>query len=268
MDTDLILLQQFINKHPKQAALIIEGLEDEEVAAFLGEIPPDLAVNLTSLMNSYKVAKCLKLINADLAIELLEKSDVQKAELLLRSVDEDFRGDLLSRLSPKLSTMLLQKLNYTAYTVGALMIPLNLSLRKDMIVRSAIQILKSEMRLKSPTVCIVDENGTLIGIIRLHELLLANETDEISTIMETDIPWFFVDLPIESIENHPGWSMNQFIPVVDSAKKLVGILNFEATRNNKRETTQEQIMQVMETSNALGELYRIGLTAFLQSVSK
>ena len=63
MDTDLILLERFIEEHPRQAAQAIEALEDAEVSAFIEEIPVELAARLISLMNIYKVAKCLKLVN-------------------------------------------------------------------------------------------------------------------------------------------------------------------------------------------------------------
>lgn len=268
MDTDLVLLEQFIKKHPLQAGQTIEGLEEEAIAAFVEDIPVELAVDLISLMNIYKVAKCLKLIKTDLAIELLEKSELQKAELFLRQLDADFRSKMLDQLSPKLAAVLRPKLEYPAYSVGALMVPLNFLLRNDMIVKDAKKALKREKDKISPTVFVVNNDGTLLGLIRSHDLLVAKETDKISAILKTETSRFLADMPVESIKNHPGWYENRVIPVVDRADKLIGAIHFEAIQNTTVEPGQEMNLRVMETSTALGELYRIGLTAFLQSVSK
>ena len=268
MDTDLILLERFIEEHPRQAAQAIEALEDAEVSAFIEEIPVELAARLISLMNIYKVAKCLKLVKMNLALEILERSDSQKTELLLRQANEDFRNELLGRLPSKLSAAMRQKLEYPAYSIGSLMVPLGFLLRKDMIVKDAIKVLKKEKEGILSNVCVVEEDGALAGMASIHSLLLANGTDQISAVMKTETPTFLANMPVESVKNHPAWHENRIIPVTDSSGKLVGNLTFEAAQRNNMETGREQAKSVMETGSALGELYLIGLTAFLQSVSK
>ena len=114
----------------------------------------------------------------------------------------------------------------------------------------------------------VDEDGALAGMASIHSLLLANGTDQISAVMKTETPTFLANMPVESVKNHPAWHENRIIPVTDSSGKLVGNLTFEAAQRNNMETGREQAKSVMETGSALGELYLIGLTAFLQSVSK
>lgn len=262
------MLEQFIRNHPMQATRITEGLEEEDISALIEGIPAELAVQLVNLMNVYKAAKCLRLIKPGLTAEILEKSDIQKTELLVRQADEDFRSDLLGRLSPKLSEALRQKLEYPAHSVGALMNPVGFLLQEDVSVQSAIEALKREKSRIASSVCVVNREGVLTGIIRLHDLLLADETDEIAAVMKTDMPNFFADWPVESIKSHPGWYDNRSIPVVDDSKRLIGMLNFETAQQYAAETGGELTRHVMETGNALGELYRIGLAAFLQSVSK
>lgn len=268
MDTDLILLDQFIKKHPMLAARILEGLPDEEVSPFIDEMPMDLSIRLISSMNVYKVSRCLKLLKLGRAVELLEKSDLEKVELWLRQLDQDSRDTFLDRISSKKAGVLRPKLEYPDHTVGARMLPLEFLLRKDMVVKDVLKALKREQDINLLKVCVVNEQGTLEGIIRLQDLLTANKTDEIERLMVLDIPKFQADLTIESIKDHPVWLKYRSIPVVDSNEKLIGVLKFESTQLIKWEPGREHTKQVMETSNALGELYWIGLTAFLHSVSK
>jgi magnesium transporter len=268
MDTDLILFEKFINVNPRQAAQTIEGLEDEEASDFLEGIPVELSTKLISLMNVYKVGKYLRLIKTDIATSLLEKSDIQKTEQWLRQVDEGFRSKLLDGVSTKLAEVLRPKLEYPAHSVGALMTPLNFILREDMVVKDVIRAIKGGNDWSSTDACVVQEDGTLMGIIRFQDLLLANDKDIISSIMKTQIPKFFADLPADSIKKHPGWFDYKSIPVVDRSNRLMGTINFDAIQLNKIDTGMERTKQVMETSSALSELYRIGLAAILESVSK
>ncbi len=268
MDADLLLVEQFIKERPGQTARVLEDLNDEELTAFIEEISFEYALELISLMNIYKSAKCLKIMKPALAIELLEKNDIHKTESLLRQLDKDLRNKLLDSVSPKLSAVLRPKLEYPDHSVGALMVPPDFLLEKDRMVKDVIKILKREKRPISSEVCVVDKNGVLAGMIRLQDLFRANESSEISAIMIVEIPKFFADLPFASIKNHSGWYDYRSIPVVDGADKLIGVLNFAATRKSKIEPGRERTKQELEAGDALGELYRIGLTAFLQSVSK
>lgn len=268
MNTDLVLLEQFIKRHPIQAAQTIEGLEDEEIAAFMDEVPVELAVGLLNQMKLYKAVRCLRKLPDEQIVDLLGKMDLQKVELLLRQVDEELRVKWLNGMPPKVAAVLRPKLDYPVNSAGALMSPLNILLRQDTMVKEAIKFLKKEKDLVLSSVCVVDADGTLVGLVRLHDLLLASEKEKVSAIMKTDIPKFFADLPLESIKNDPAWYEYPAIPVVDIAGKLIGTIHFEAVQKEQMETGQEMNKRVLETSTALGELYRIGLTAFLQSVSK
>lgn len=268
MDTDLILLEHFIRRHPMQAAQTLEGFQEEEIAAFMEAIPAELAVRLAGLMNVYTLTKCLKRIKAGLAAEILEKNDFQRTELLLRQADEALRAQLLGLLSPNLSLLLREKLEYPAYTVGARMLPLELPLREDMAVQDVVNALKGEKGRKSSNLYVVSRDGALAGAVSIHDLLLADDAGRVSDIMKTGIPKFFAGLPAESVTDHPGWYEHLSIPVVDGSDKLIGTLSLEAARKGNAETGEELAKHIMETGSALGELYRIGLAAFLQSVSK
>jgi hypothetical protein len=86
--------------------------------------------------------------------------------------------------------------------------------------------------------------------------------------MKTEIPRFSPDLTIESIKNHPAWLEYPSIPVTDSLNKLIGILDLETIQKHKRKSDVDQINLTAEVVSSLGELYRMGLSGFLHSISK
>ena len=68
--------------------------------------------------------------------------------------------------------------------------------------------------------------------------------------------------------NHPAWYEYRFIPVIDRAEKLLGTLPYKTTREATPEKEGKLTKEILATSTALGELYRIGITGFLHSVAK
>lgn len=268
MDTDKIILDEFITHYPAEAVRAIERLSIEEMAAFMEQIPLSLNINLLKHANTYIGAKCLQSISADLAKELIENTEISIAEALLRQCETSFRFKLLDKIDPKLAATLREKLEYDADTVGALMIPRVFALRKSTSVIDALEIVKLEIGRISSVVYVIDEQDKLKGKIMLHELFFADTSKYLHEITNPEIPKFAADMSIKSIVDHPGWHTHRSIPVIDRSEKLIGVLTFAAIQQNKGNKGRELTKEVLETSNSLGELYRIGLTGFLQSISK
>jgi Mg/Co/Ni transporter MgtE len=107
-----------------------------------------------------------------------------------------------------------------------------------------------------------------VGNLPLTELFFADQTKQLAAIMRTDTSRIFADAPIKSLHNHPAWYDYLAIPVIDRSGRLIGILAVENYQKSNAEPDEGLSKEVLETSSALGELYRIGLTGFLQSISK
>jgi len=268
METNQILLERFITDHPTAASQAIEKMNEDVIVLFFNKIPEDLAANILSKMYSYKGAKCLELMETKISVRILEKIDVNTAELLLRQCNEVFRNKMVNGLSSKKSIALKQKLSFPANSIGASMRPVALSLRKEITIKEVISIGKQEKRPMPSQVYVVDEEGKLEGVVKTNDLLNEKNSSKLSSVMITEIPKFFAEANIKSVADHPGWLELQDIAVIDSSERLIGTLNFKATRQNKSRTVKDATSDLVETSNALGELYRIGMTGFLQSISK
>ena len=266
MNTDQIILEQFINSHPQQAGVILKELKDEEIVAFLESGSTDMAVKIISTLNSYKAAKSLEKLNIGLALTVMGNIDLRLKRTILRQCSKEFQNQLLDAMPSKQSAILRQKLAFTTETTGFLMDPLLISFKNDLTVEELIIIAKNEKEHISSNIVVVDDNGIPEGIITLRDLFFAVSSTRVSVLMKTKFPKFYADESIESIKNHPGWHEYQSIPVIDRFETLIGTLDFR-TIGESQLNKREQIKNIIETSNALGELYRIGLTGLLQSVS-
>lgn len=268
MDTHQILLEKFVSNYPMAAAKAIEKLTEEEIALFFEKNQLEISVGILSYMQSYKAARCLELIPLQRTIKIFEEMDLHVAELLLRQCSEVFCNKILNGIPKKQAEVLREKLSHPVNTIGAFMTPIVLRLRKEITIQEAIAMGKHEKANFSSQIFLVDDEGKLEGIVKMYDLLNQESTATLASIMIVDIPKFYADLDIESVADHSGWYEFQEIPVVDSSERLIGALPFKTTQKIKNDGGEQVTIDIIKTSNALGELYRIGFTGFLQSVGK
>lgn len=267
MDTDQIIIEKFISTHTSEAVRLIEKMDYNKIAVLLKEIPAQLAIKVLCQMNSYRAAKALEQVELGYAIKLCEKMDLVILESLIRQFDDRLKEKFLNNLSPEKAGKLRQKLMYSADTVGALMNPKVYFLLEDKSIKEAETIIKKSKELTTSEIYITNQQRQLTGILKLHDLLLAKGSERISTIMITKVPKFLADEPIEPVINNLVWTEYKAVPVVDKSGLLIGSLQFNDLKKFSINRNLEH-QQLMETGNALGELYRIGLTALLQSTGK
>jgi magnesium transporter len=234
----------------------------------LDSMPVELNVQLIGQLKAFRGANCLHLIKPELAKAVMEQMDIAEAESVLRHCETPFRTILLESIQPKRAEILSQKLEYRADTVGAWMTPSVFVLTKETTVSDAIGMVEIEKERISSTIYVVDEGDKLEGNIPLAELFFADKTKQLAAIMRTEIPRVFADTLISTLQNHTVWHENLAIPVLNGSGKMIGVLTVENCQKSNTQAHQELTKEVLETSSALGELYRIGLTGIIQSLSK
>lgn len=265
MDTDERILEAFIHKHGQAATQILEDLEPEEVGSLLREIPVELAAKILEPMYAFKASRILESVDQPFAIKILEEVDMKTAELILRQMEGSLRNSLLEDLAPEVSGPLRLKLKNPENTVGALMDPILLTLRKSVNVGKALTFLKEQKRLVSPYVFVVNQDKSLHGVVNLQDLLLADKDAPLTTLANTSVPKLYDDDHFETVMNYESWLYYYALPVTDRSDVLVGSLRLEAVRRGSVKSEEVLGKQAIKAGAALGELYRIGLTGLLRS---
>jgi len=267
MDSDLTLAEDFISKYPFQAAKVLEDLEDQEVAAFIEQISVPMVVTLLNLISVDKAARYFLLLSADKGAKIVEKMDVTLAESLCRRLEEPHRTKLLDLLNDNLAALIRKKLEQVPNTVGILMVPA-IVVNKDLTVKEVMDIVRRNRENLESHLYVVDVKGILEGAVLLENLLFAKKELTVHAIMQTALPRFYPDMTISSTLGHPAWHDYRTIPVVDKSEKLLGTLPYRKTIGVTSDNERPSTKAIIETSSALGELYRIGLASFLQSLAK
>lgn len=267
MTNNQTILNDFISKQPFAAAQKLERLNSKDVANFIQTISLAKCLRLLSLMNAKKVAECFALLPIKKTTEIIEKGEVNFIAAVLSLIDDSVQESLLAKISKEKKAILKLKMDHEPNSVGALMEPV-ISVNKEMAVGDAVQIVKKNKDKEEFYLYIIDLEGNFEGIVRLKELLLAKKTATLEDLMLTKILKLSPEIQVKNILNYNSWLEYHQIPVVDKFEKLLGALSYKKSIEFTQDVSNSPNEKMMETSSALGELYRIGLTGILKSVSK
>ncbi len=191
---------------PEAQELLIQGFSDNELKEVLDEL------------------------YVDDAVDLVEEMPANVVKRILRQAD------------PEMRTMINEILRYPEDSAGSIMTTEYVTLRPHMTVGEAIKrIRRTGVDKETIYNCYVTQDKTLIGMISIRTLLLADDDEEISDIMETNV--ITVNTQTDKEEVAQMFSKYGFLalPVVDRENRLVGIATVDDALDVMEEEATEDI---------------------------
>lgn len=268
MDTDEKLLARFIEGHPSEVAQRIENYPEKEIVSLLQSLPVNLSVLLLSQIERSIAARCLLKMDMKIAIKLIENMTVSTAEVLLRQVDIGFSDAILKELPKQISVPLREVLNYPKNSIGSFTNPGVFTLDGDKTIKEGLGKIRKNNPVIGAQIFVIDRDQSLIGYIELQQLI-TNDTDKlIRSIAKSQLPRVLADMNISSLSEF--WKNNEFtpyLPVINSGGKFIGVIGKDAL--SKTITRKGPFdLRAMQTSNALSDLYKIGLSSLFLSTAE
>ena len=255
------LIDRFIRGHPPEAPRVLENLPLHELVSFCGRIPPDLAAVLFEAMDASAAAGCLERLEAVLAAEALSRVSLERAASLLRRLRPEGREAVLPLLPPDPGRHLALLLSCREDSAGALMDPRVLTLPPEVTAAEARGRMDARPEQASDCYYVVERDQTLAGVLGLRELLSAPPETPVSAHMEREVDCLRMDDSLASVRVHPGWLELHVLPVLDGRGRFAGALRHRTLR---RLGEADRPPRPDPAGAALGELYRIGLSALVK----
>jgi Mg/Co/Ni transporter MgtE len=267
MNTDTIIIENFLQKHGTEVARALEKFEPEELAPYFSESSVALALEVLPHMNPHLMSLVFELMPQEKVTKILESMDIQQALLSIRMMKNELATEILNSLSPEKSGTLKRLLKYLEFSVGSHIDTSVLTLSERMTVKEAMEQAKRHKRKIHPNLFVLTSDRNLAGVISVSDLITENSQNEISSIMNTRIITLSPDTPIHSIVNHKEWKDFYALPVVDNTSLFLGVIKLETIRAilAPNEIRREGLGD--DAISALGELYQIGLAGLLKSAS-
>lgn len=263
---------------PEVQELVRDGAYSELRAALSGIPPADVADILTSLEPD-QAAVCFRFLPRDdageafsyLASELQEELITKLGDSALRVIegmDPDDRVRLLDELPTEVAQRLVTSLpteerkrtqailGYPPGSVGRLMTPDYIRLRPEWTIQYALDHIRRYGRDAETinVLYVVDDKGVLIDDVRLRQILLADPTQTVESLMTRNYIALRADQPQEEAVRAMGRYDRIALPVVDSRGVLLGIVTVDDVQDVAEEEATEDI-QKLGGMEALDEPY-------------
>ncbi len=181
----------------------------------------------------------LRLLPMDDAADLIQEAGPEHREELLQLLDEPTRKEVHALLA------------YAEDDAGGLMNPRYARVRPEMSADEALTYLRrqaSEQTVSLPYAYVLDHDQHLEGVVSYRELFLARPDQKVQDVMRTDLVTAPESMDQEELSRLFATNRLIAIPVVDSQRRMKGIVTLDDIVDVVREEATEDIQKIGGTA--------------------
>ena len=215
--------------HPADIADVVSQVGPRERAAVLAALNPGLAADTLQEMEEGLRTAALQEMPLARAVAVLEQIETDEAADILSELPDDLAQELLARLPDEREEDLRELARHPEHTAGSLMSTEFITLPVTTSAGAALEWIRRERPEQHAMtyLYLLDEEGRLVGVASLRDLVLAEPDRAVAEIMEDDI----VDIAADVDEEEVGRIMTKYdllaIPVVDGDRRPLGIVTLD-----------------------------------------
>ncbi len=216
---------------PEQLLLLYRILPKETASEVFVEMLPETQQQLISGINDRELKDILDELFLDDAVDIIEEMPANVVKRILRNVDPSTRASI-NRL-----------LNYPDDSAGSIMTIEYVDLKRSMSVEQAFRRIRETGVDKETiyTCYVTDSNRKLLGLVSVKDLLLSGYEEQIGDIMEENVISVTTLEDREVVAQMFGKYDFLALPVVDSERRLVGIITVDDAIDVIRDEATEDI---------------------------
>lgn len=201
------------------------------------EMDPDMQSALIKGFNDRELRDVLDDLYLDDTVDIIEEMPANVVKRMLKNVNADTRANIN------------QLLNYPENSAGSIMTIEYVDLKRNMTVeQSFARIRQTGVDKETIYTCyVVDKNRTLLGLVSVKDLLLAQYDDIVGDIMNENV----ISVSTSDDQELVAQMFDKYgfiaLPVTDSEHRLVGII----TVDDAIDVLQEEFTEDIEKMNAI-----------------
>ncbi|WNM59431.1 magnesium transporter MgtE N-terminal domain-containing protein [Candidatus Nitrospira allomarina] len=224
------LRETFIQEHPLEAARYVEELPAQSAGEMLQTMEPQHIAAFLEYCLPGPTAEILKQYPPATSAIILSRLSSRSARAVLRQYDSSTQTSLLDQVDPAIGAHLRRSINLPDHTAGSLADPHVLTLPPDITVGKALQRVTQTVGQAIYYLYIIDHQTILRGVILMKELLGAEPTITVSSIMRQDVKAIPASANALDIVAHPAWAQYDSLPVIDQDRTFIGALRHRTLR--------------------------------------
>lgn len=242
------VLHQYISeKNSTELTAFLDTLNPSETARAISRLDEEEQLELFQLLDPEVAAEVIADIPSFHAADLVEELSAEQAAAIIGELPSDSQVDVLGEMNGKVSEAILDKmdreeasetrqlLEYPSDCAGGLMITEFLAYKTSDTIQHVLDDLQENSTLYRDYhvqyFYVVDEQGRLAGVLRMHDLLFPSRDTILSQIMIASPLHVSADTEVRKLKEF--FDEHHFfgVPVTDVADKLVGIVLPEAVND-------------------------------------
>ncbi|GGA97018.1 magnesium transporter [Mucilaginibacter rubeus] len=237
--------------HASEIAILFEKLQQEEKERIINILPADVASEVLSEMDEeHGPAELLVNLDPEKRTEIVEELDYDDATDIISQLDEEHQEEILEDLDHEDASSIRALMNYAEDTAGGLMnseiIKVNINMDKKDALDEIIR--QSEEMEEFYTICVVDNDDILKGILSIKTVIKARADASISDLVTTDFVYVKAELDQEEVARLIKQYNLTSIPVVDDHMKLLGRVTVDDIIDVMEEENTEDILKISGVS--------------------
>jgi Mg/Co/Ni transporter MgtE len=217
--------------HPAQIADLVEAAshrEGEEIMEAVGHDKELEADVFEELDDEHQVEFLKERSDQEVAAVLARMASDDAADLLLE-LEQDRRISVLNLLPASKQLKIKRLLGYNPSTAGGLMNPDFAALPADATVANALALVRASELAPAQLLAIwvIDAHGRLVGGVFCSELIKADSTANLTSLIETRIPAISPETELPEVARLMADFNLLAMPVIDSDEKPIGVVSFD-----------------------------------------
>ncbi len=248
--TFLSLAKKFFESDPGTVARHLETMPSEQVVDVFKKVSPALALEVFKHLHDNTKAILSEKLPSELFVKFIQHLDPVEAANVFLSLSKEKKAVFLEILDEKTKKEIKELLTYPEDSAGRIMKTDFIAFHQDIKVKEAIQKIR-ELASKgyaASYVYTLNQQGHLVGVMNMRDMMLAKETDLLETIMHKNV------FRVECFDDrekvaHEISSRNVFaVPVVDPDGRLCGIIHAEQLLGDVQEEASEDLQKMFGAS--------------------
>lgn len=221
--------QRLARLHPADIAKIVNELDPAQRTEVFETLDVELAADALPEADPEVQADIIESLEDERAADILEEMEPDEAADVLGDISEERRMEILEEMEAEDRQDVQELLEYDEETAGGLMTTEYIDVERHLTAQDTINKLR-ELSPEAETIYyiyVVDEHGTLVGVLSLRDLIIAQPETPIEKFMVSKVIHVHLNASVEDVVKTIGDYNLLALPVVDEENRLEGIITVD-----------------------------------------
>jgi len=232
---DAVALEELLDSMPSgELAYALSRLSDEDQTKVLTTLSTEDAAGIIEQLSHAQAVDMIEQLAPDLAAGILDELPSAEQADLISEMSENSAEAILAHMDPEEAANARELIQYDSDEAGGIMVKEYLAYPMDATVKDVVDDLcerGDEYRdYDIQYSYIIDGDGRVKGVLRMHDLLMAKRTTPIETIMIKNPVFVHDTMTLDELAEFFDQHHYLGVPVVDENERLIGVVQQRAVQ--------------------------------------